>query len=64
MSQTSASAKMNVYLCYSPQDQAYVQRFRIHLKPMENEGVLCVWDETSILVLTRKSVEGKLERVT
>lgn len=36
------------FICYSHEDRALFERFRIHLKPYENEGQLEVWTNVAL----------------
>jgi hypothetical protein len=48
MERSSPFRGTNLYLGCSPQDQQYLERLRIHLRPMEVEGLIQVGDEASI----------------
>jgi diguanylate cyclase (GGDEF)-like protein len=37
-----------IFICYSHKDKKWLQRLRVHLKPMEREGRIEAWDDTRI----------------
>jgi len=39
-----------VFVSYSHKDREWLDRLRVHLKPLEREGVLDLWDESRIAV--------------
>lgn len=43
-------AKASIFISYSHVDSEHLERLRIHLKPLEKNGVLEVWDDTKIKV--------------
>ncbi len=42
--------RSQVFISYSHKDEQYLERLRIHLKPLEKEGIINVWDDTKIKV--------------
>lgn len=57
MDLSSPFGGIHVYLGCSPQDQPYLERLRIHLRPMEVGGLIQVWDEASIQPGARRLAE-------
>src|SRR5687767_3885641 len=45
---SSHAARDKVFVSYSHQDAEWLERFKIHLKPLEREGRIAVWDDTQI----------------
>lgn len=41
-------AKRKVFVSYSHNDARWLERLRIHLKPIEREGIIDLWDDTKI----------------
>lgn len=39
-----------VFISYSHKDSTHLERLRVHLKPLEKQGVVDVWDDTKIKV--------------
>ena len=37
-----------VFVSYSHKDAAWLERFKVHLKPLEREGRIVLWDDTGI----------------
>lgn len=37
-----------VFVSYSHKDKKWLNRLRVHLAPLERDGLLTVWDDTSI----------------
>ncbi|MGH6895935.1 MAG: SUMF1/EgtB/PvdO family nonheme iron enzyme [Geminicoccaceae bacterium] len=42
------SDKLNVFVSYSHRDKAWLERVRVHLKPLARDGKLDLWDDTQI----------------
>jgi hypothetical protein len=40
--------KLNVFIIYSRRDKAWIERIRVHLRPLTGGGKLKLWDETRI----------------
>ena len=40
--------RTKVFVSYSHQDQAWLERLQVHLKPLEREGKIECWDDTKI----------------
>lgn len=47
------SAQNLVFVSYSHADVQWLERLRVHLKPLERKGVLSLWDDTKINPGTR-----------
>jgi hypothetical protein len=43
---TSMIARRNVFISYSHLDAAWLNRLRLHLKPIEGESIIDLWDDT------------------
>ena len=52
ISRSSVGTKMRirnkVFISYNHKDKKWLERLRIHLKPMERQGTLRIWDDTLI----------------
>jgi adenylate kinase family enzyme len=44
----STLAQRKVFISYSHNDTQWLERLRIHLKPVEREGIIDLWDDTKI----------------
>lgn len=44
----TAPDRTKVFISYSHEDAKFLQRFQVHLKPLERAGVLERWDDTRI----------------
>jgi TIR domain len=42
-------AVRKVFVCYSHQDVVWLKRLQVHLKPLEREGLIALWDDTKII---------------
>ena len=40
--------KNKVFISYSHRDKTYLDRLQVHLKPLQNLGIIDVWDDTRI----------------
>jgi hypothetical protein len=45
-----ALERHKVFLCYHRQDIVWLERVRIHLAPLQKDGIIETWDDTQILV--------------
>jgi hypothetical protein len=45
---STGGAPPSVFISYSHQDREWLDRLRVHLKPLERNGTLGVWDDTRI----------------
>lgn len=41
-------AQRKVFICYSHKDADWLERLRVHLKPIEREGIIDLWDDTKV----------------
>jgi hypothetical protein len=48
MKSPPGQARRAVFVCYSHRDADWLERLRIHLKPLEPEFMLRMWDDRSI----------------
>ena len=44
----AALAQRKVFISYSHKDTRWLDRLRVHLKPIEREGIIDLWDDTKI----------------
>ena len=44
----SSDKELNVFVSYSHRDKAWLERVRVHLKPLARGGRLDLWDDTGI----------------
>ncbi len=44
----STLAQRKVFISYSHKDAKWLKRLRVHLKPVEREGIIDLWDDTKI----------------
>lgn len=51
-----------VFIGYSRKDIKWLERLQVHLKPLEREGLICLWDDTRIQAgaISREEVERAL----
>lgn len=42
------SQKKAIFISYSHQDSMYLDRLKVHLKPLEKKGLILLWDDTKI----------------
>jgi hypothetical protein len=45
---SEAVARSRVFVSYSHADSEWLKRLRVHLKPLEREGLIDVWDDTRL----------------
>ena len=45
---STTSTRDRVFVSYSHQDGEWLERLRVHLKPLEREGVVSMWDDSKI----------------
>jgi TIR domain len=38
-----------VFVCYSHRDASWLKRLQVHLKPLEREGLIDLWDDTKLI---------------
>ena len=58
--------KPNLFLSYSHSDREYVDRLRVHLKPLEKDGLIDLWVDSRLRAGDRwkKEIERALGRAT
>ena len=45
-----AGARRKVFVSYNHNDAKWLERLRVHLAPMEREGIIDLWDDTKIAI--------------
>jgi hypothetical protein len=55
--------RLRIFVSYSHHDAAWLERLRVHLKPLEREGLIDLWDDTRIAVgsLWREQIDAALD---
>jgi Domain of unknown function (DUF4062)/TIR domain len=55
--------RLRIFVSYSRHDAAWLQRLRVHLKPLERDGLIDLWDDTRIAAgsLWRVEVDAALD---
>ncbi|GGD49463.1 hypothetical protein GCM10012288_24440 [Malaciobacter pacificus] len=63
MSNSEISSKKNIFISYSHKDSKYLDRLKVHLKPLEKQGLIELWDDTRIQTgdLWKKEISIALE---
>ena len=58
-----AAKRTRVFVCYSRKDAAWLERLRVHLVPLERQGLIEAWDDTRISAGSnrREAVERALD---
>lgn len=66
MTDSKIFCKKTIFISYSHQDSIYLNRLRIHLKPLEKQGLIELWDDTKINTgdLWRTEISTALENST
>src|SRR5262249_1541025 len=56
-------AKRKIFVSYSHKDVRWLERLRVHLKPLEREGIIDLWDDTKIAagIQWKGAILGALE---
>jgi TIR domain/ATPase family associated with various cellular activities (AAA) len=59
----SLSKRTRVFVSYSHEDSEWLDRIRIHVKPLEREGVVDLWDDTRIKAgtLWKQEIQGAID---
>lgn len=45
---TSNNGKTSIFISYSHKDTEWLERLRVHIKPLERKGLISPWDDTKI----------------
>ena len=51
--ETSHSKRVKVFVSYSHRDKTWLNRLRVHLKPLERDSALDIWDDSNIVAGSR-----------
>ncbi len=64
--QPVAPSRSKVFVCYSHRDAKWLQRLRVHLKPLEQKGLIKLWDDSKIAVGTKwkEEIEAAIQSST
>lgn len=56
-------AERKIFISYSHKDKQWLDRLRVHLKPVEREGIIDLWDDTKITagILWKDAIKEALE---
>jgi TIR domain len=60
---STAISRDRVFVSYSHKDTKWLERLRVHLRPLERDNVLSIWDETKIKVgsLWRDEIKAAID---
>jgi TIR domain-containing protein len=58
--------QQKVFVCYSHKDIKWLEQLQVHLKPLENRGIIDLWDDTKIPAgaIWREEIENAIEAAT
>lgn len=48
--QKDSNKKKSIFISYSHKDSKYLERLKIHMKPLEKQGLIELWDDTKIKI--------------
>lgn len=48
--QKNINSNKTIFISYSHEDSKYLKRLNVHLKPLERQGLVELWDDTKIKV--------------
>jgi len=46
--QIKTNSKKSIFISYSHEDSKYLHRLKVHIKPLERQGLVELWDDTKI----------------
>lgn len=46
--QQEKNKKQSIFICYSHADSKYLERLKVHIKPLEKKGLVDLWDDNKI----------------
>ena len=55
--------RLRIFVSYSQHDAAWLKRLRVHLKPLERDGLIDLWDDTRIATgsIWREQIDAAVE---